>query len=42
MRFFRVYVNGEIVADIKAHHLHHASEIAKAAYQDKTVRVEEA
>ena len=42
MRHFRVWVNGEIAADISAETIDHANEIAKKAYQDKTVKVEEA
>lgn len=40
MRFFKVWVSGEVAADIKAETLLHATEIARKAYQDKTVRVE--
>jgi hypothetical protein len=40
MRLFRVWTDGNLVADIKADSLEEASEIAKKAYPDKTVRVE--
>jgi len=40
MMFFRVWTDGNIVAEIQARSLEEASEIAKKAYPDKTVRVE--
>lgn len=40
MKFFRVWVNGEIAEDIEAETLLHAEQIAAKKYQDKTVRVE--